>query len=194
MANRLMPVTSTNLLRVHIAVSCGTRSLAYLVDMSRSLRSVLLAIRPLATVSRDALPCISLFCVLLAQGAGVSALELSDPTRPAATLDAGESSTDADAQAEQNQTRGLRLIIIQKNRRAAIIDGKTIELGGKVGDARLVEVNEGSVVLQGARSKQVMTLFPYIKTRRPPDAAVAPTAVEPSDNSKTIPVADREKK
>ncbi len=136
----------------------------------------------------------ALLCVLLAQGAGVSALELPDPTRPAATLEAGESSTDADAQAEQNQTRGLRLIIIQKNRRAAIIDGKTIELGGKVGDARLVEVNEGSVVLQGARSKQVMALFPYIKTSRSQDTEVAPAAVKPSDNSKTIPVANREKK
>lgn len=136
----------------------------------------------------------ALFCVLLAQGAGVAALELPDPTRPAATLEAGEPSTDAEAQAEQNQTRGLRLIIIQKNRRAAIIDGKTVELGGKVGDARLVEVNEGSVVLQGARSKQVMTLFPRVKTSRPQDAAVSPTAVEPSDNNKSKPVVNREKK
>mgnify|MGYP001301037243 CR=1 FL=1 len=39
-----------NLLRGHMAVLRGARSLAYLVDMSRSLRSVRLALRPLATV------------------------------------------------------------------------------------------------------------------------------------------------
>ena len=192
MANRLIPGTSKNLLRGHIAVSCGTRSLAYLVDMFRSLRSVLLAFRPLATVFRDALPCISLFCLLLAQG--VAAQELTDPTRPAATLEVSEPSADAEALAEQNQTQGLRLIIIQNNRRAAIIDGKTIELGGKVGDARLVEVYEGSVVLQGTRGKRVMTLFPHVKMSRQQDAVVSPATVRPSDNNKIMPVANKEKK
>ena len=174
MANRLMPGTSKNLLRGQIAVSCGTRSLA--------------------TVFRDTLPCISLYCVLLAHGAGVAAQELTDPTRPAATLEVSEPSADAEALAEQNQTQGLRLIIIQKNRRAAIIDGKTIELGGKVGDARLVEVNEGSVVLQGTRGKQVMTLFPRVKMSRQQDAVVSPATVRPSDNNKIMPVANKEKK
>ena len=139
-------------------------------------------------------PCCVIFCLLLAQGAGVAAQELTDPTRPAATLEASEPSADAGALAEQNQTRGLRLIIIQKNRRAAIIDGKTIELGGRVGDARLVEVNGGSVVLQGTRGKQVMTLFPHVKTSRQQDAVVSPATVEPSDNNKIMPVANKEKK
>ena len=139
-------------------------------------------------------PCCVIFCLLLAQGAGVAAQELTDPTRPAATLEASEPSADAGALAEQNQTRGLRLIIIQKNRRAAIIDGKTIELGGRVGDARLVEVNGGSVVLQGTRGKQVMTLFPHVKTSRQQDAVVSPATVRPSDNNKIMPVANKEKK
>jgi len=39
-----------NLLRERIATLRGARSLAYLLDMSRSLRSVRLALRPLATV------------------------------------------------------------------------------------------------------------------------------------------------
>lgn len=137
---------------------------------------------------------LSLSGVLLAHGAGVAAQELTDPTRPAATLEVSEPSADAEALAEQNQTQGLRLIIIQKNRRAAIIDGKTIELGGKVGDARLVEVYEGSVVLQGAHGKQVMTLFPRVKMSRQQDAVVSPATVRPSDNNKIMPVANKEKK
>ena len=45
---------------------------------------------------------------------------------------------------------GLQSTIISISRRAAIIDGKTVELWAKHGNARLIEVNEGSVVLQGA--------------------------------------------
>jgi malonyl-CoA O-methyltransferase len=46
--------TSKNLLRDPIAALRGARSLAYLLDMSRSLRSVRLALVPLATVFRGA--------------------------------------------------------------------------------------------------------------------------------------------
>ncbi|HEY8888116.1 MAG TPA: hypothetical protein VIM35_06495, partial [Gallionella sp.] len=54
-------------------------------------------------------------------------------------------------------------IIISETRRAAIIDGQTVELGGQHGNARLVEVNVGSVVLQHGKSRQVLTLFPGVK-------------------------------
>jgi hypothetical protein len=50
-----LKVTSKNLLRGPIAALRGARSLAYLLDMSRSLRSVRLALVPLATVFRGAL-------------------------------------------------------------------------------------------------------------------------------------------
>ncbi len=42
--------TWNNLLRDRMAALRGARSLAYLHDMSRSLRSMRLALRPLATV------------------------------------------------------------------------------------------------------------------------------------------------
>ena len=136
--------------------------------------------------------CCALSCLLFAQQA--SAQELTDPTRPAISMEAGDGAAGEEAQAEQDQTRGLRLIIIRKDRRAAIIDGRTVELGGKVGDAKLVEVNEGSVVLQGARGRQVMTLFPRVKTGEQANPAAAPAALPASDNNKTKPVANREKK
>jgi hypothetical protein len=47
--------TSKNLLRAPIAALGGARSLAYLFDMSRSLRSGRLALGPLVTVFRGAL-------------------------------------------------------------------------------------------------------------------------------------------
>jgi hypothetical protein len=87
--------------------------------------------------------------------------ELPDPTRPPASIIAPVVAKAGGA--TENQPSGLHSVIISKVRRAAIIDGETVELGGKHGDAKLIEVNEGSVVLQGAQGRQVMTLFPDVK-------------------------------
>lgn len=95
------------------------------------------------------------------QAVSVHAAEnLTDPTRPPTMIVAPEAAVGAGA--EGIQASGLRSIIISKTRRAAIIDGETIELGKKHGDARLVEVNEGSVVLRGPQGRQVLTLFPDV--------------------------------
>jgi MSHA biogenesis protein MshK len=80
-----------------------------------------------------------------------SAQTLVDPTKPPSELS---------APAAPNE---LQSIIISPSRRAAIISGQTVELGGKVGDVRLIEVSEGSVVLQGAKERQILTLFPNVK-------------------------------
>lgn len=85
--------------------------------------------------------------------------ELPDPTRPPASVTAPVAASDA----VESPPSGLQSVIISKTRRAAIIGGETVELGGKYGDAKLTEVNEGSVVLQDAQGRQVMTLFPDVK-------------------------------
>jgi len=136
------------------------------------------------------IPACVLSCLLLAPGAG-AVQELTDPTRPAANLDVIESSSGSAGQVVQpDDTQGLRLIIIQKKKRAAIINGRTVELGGKIGDARLVEVNEGSVVLQGAQGRQVLTLFPNVKTNR----QLLPTTIKTPGTDKIMPVANKEEK
>ena len=86
--------------------------------------------------------------------------ELADPTRPPALITAPVPASGVEA---APAPAGLQSIIISKNRRAAIIDGETVELGGKHGDAKLIEVNEGSVILEGAQGRQVMSLFPGVK-------------------------------
>ncbi len=78
---------------------------------------------------------------------------LVDPTKPPAEL--GNRPVAASSE--------LQSIIISPARRAAIINGQTVELGGKAGDVRLIEVSEGSVVLQGAKGRQVLTLFPNVR-------------------------------
>lgn len=91
--------------------------------------------------------------------AAVAATEdLPDPTRPPVAL-----MGPADAVVEPPKPAGLQSVIISRSRSAAIIDGQTVELGGKYGDVRLIEVSDTGVILQGARGKrQVMTLFPGV--------------------------------
>jgi MSHA biogenesis protein MshK len=104
----------------------------------------------------------SVFCCLLS--VFCYAEDLPDPTRPPASIFAPVAG--AGREATENQSSGLHSIIISETRRAAIIDGKIVELGGEHGDARLIEVNEGGVVLQRAQSRQVLTLFPDVKIAR----------------------------
>lgn len=91
----------------------------------------------------------------------LNAEELPDPTRPPAIIAAPVAAIGSGA--VENQPMGLQSIIISRTRRAAIIGGETVELGGKYGDAKLIEVNEGNVVLHSAQGRQVMTLFPDVK-------------------------------
>lgn len=91
--------------------------------------------------------------------ATASAEDLPDPTRPPAAVMAPAEVVAV----EPPKPAGLQSVIISRSRSAAIIDGQTVELGGKYGDVRLIEVNDTGVILQGARGKrQVMTLFPGV--------------------------------
>ncbi|MFZ2300481.1 MAG: hypothetical protein WAW10_01265 [Gallionella sp.] len=98
---------------------------------------------------------LAVFCLL--SSVLCYAEELPDPTRPPAAI-----AIPAGIKGE-NPPSGLQSVIISKNRRAAIIDGETVELRGKHGDATLIEVTESGVVLQGAQGRQVLTLFPDVR-------------------------------
>lgn len=117
----------------------------------------------------------TIFCLLSSVFCPLYAEDLPDPTRPPA-LFAGSGAS------SENPSSGLQTTIISGSRRAAIIDGKTVELWAKHGNAQLIEVNEGSVVLQGRQKRRVLTLFPGVRmTQReiktnnaPPDSGLQP--------------------
>lgn len=90
------------------------------------------------------------------------AQELVDPTRPAVSLETSTGVSVATSATEFSGAQGLSLIVIQSSRRAAIIDGRVIELGGHYGKFKLIEVNEDNVVLQSAEVQRVMRLFPAV--------------------------------
>jgi MSHA biogenesis protein MshK len=92
-----------------------------------------------------------------------SAQALTDPTKPPAELSAPPA---PGGQGMLPRINGLQTIIISLARRAAIIDGQTVELGAYHGDAKLIEVSESGVVLQGSQGRQVLALFPGVEIKK----------------------------
>ncbi len=103
------------------------------------------------------------FALLLGAVQAAQAEGLPDPTRPAIDLGGGGAGVAPQVEAAP---RGLQSILIAPGHRAAIINGQAVTLGDKVGDARLVEVHESSVVLQGPHGRRVMELFPGVNMKK----------------------------
>lgn len=127
---------------------------------------------------------VSLFCLLSSVICPLAAEDFPDPTLPPAGINAASSGQGTAAVASQPVSparRGLQSIIISPERRAAIINGETVVLGEKVGGSKLVEVSESGVVLQGARGRQALALFPgvWLKAK----AAVPPAQVKKKGKS-----------
>ncbi len=118
-------------------------------------------------------------CVMLASWgmpAWAAAETLPDPTRPPLEIRGGEGGETHAETSGEAERKGLQVIIIAPNRRAAIIDGQTVELGGRYHGAKLIEVNEGALVLLDAHGKRsVISMFPKVGLR-PKAAGPAPQA------------------
>jgi MSHA biogenesis protein MshK len=82
--------------------------------------------------------------------------QLADPTRPPVALTAPA----PDAPAAEAAS-GLQSVIMRKNGKpAALINGEVVELGGKLGEARLVKISEDAVVLRGPQGEETLRLTP----------------------------------
>lgn len=106
----------------------------------------------------------------LAWGAGCLSLAYaqgqSDPTRPAIVESPAVAASGSGAQVEAPS--GLQSIIRRKGMRpAAIVHGQFVELGGKVGDAKLVQVNDADVVLAGPAGREELRLTPAVEKTTP---------------------------
>jgi MSHA biogenesis protein MshK len=100
--------------------------------------------------------------LLLMFAAGVVQAQNADPTRPA--IDTG--AVAASGAAPTETAAGLQSIIQRKNGRpAALINGAVVELGGKVGEARLVKIGDDHVVLRGALGSETLRLTPGIEKK-----------------------------
>lgn len=97
------------------------------------------------------LPLLGLPALLLAQGV--------DPTRP--PFDVGV--TMGKDVATPDAASGLQSILRRKGGKpAAMINGELVELGGKVGEARLTRIGEDFVVIRGPQGVETLYLTPGI--------------------------------
>lgn len=85
---------------------------------------------------------------------------LNDPTRPPTIAAETVGSAASDGAAI------LQSILISSQRREAIINGKTVRVGDKVGNARVASITETDVVLRDGKNSQVLKLFPNIEKKR----------------------------
>ncbi|MBS4096048.1 MAG: hypothetical protein KGZ83_04325 [Sulfuricella sp.] len=100
---------------------------------------------------------------------------LPDPTRPPSVLGPLGSAFGEETEKAAPALPVLQSIMLSATRKAAVISGQTVELGGKFGDLRLVKVLPSEVVLKGEDGVQVLKFFPEVEKKErilPPDEIV----------------------
>jgi MSHA biogenesis protein MshK len=106
-------------------------------------------------------------CAFLMVVVPVAAQALVDPTRPPASLNTEPMNSG------QPMPAGpvLQSVLISPRRKEAIISGQTVKIGDKVGEAKVVRIAEGQVVLRNGTDLQTLKLFPNIEKRSTPSRA-----------------------
>lgn len=100
-----------------------------------------------------------LLCLSVAMPSVAQAL--ADPTRPP---NAAGAPVDVSGSAASSPV--LQSILLSPNRRLALIDGRTVQVGDRVGDARVVAIDVDSVKLRGGGGVTVMKLLPEVRKSR----------------------------
>lgn len=84
-----------------------------------------------------------------------------DPTRPPAGW--LQNSPDTGAVEDEGGLRLQSILWPQRGKPVAIIGGKTVPLGGRLGEARLIRLSEHEAVLQGPEGLTRLYLTPDVK-------------------------------
>jgi hypothetical protein len=120
--------------------------------------------------------------------AGSAHAQLVDPTRPPANIQAATSDP---ANAAIYDSSGLQSVILRKGGKpAALINGSLVELGGKVGEARLIRINEDNVVLRGPQGDETLRLIPAAEKKvgaggmKYPAAGTAQKQAQPTERNR----------
>lgn len=97
--------------------------------------------------------------LLGASGEG-GAQMLADPTRPPEAVTAPHQGG-----AAQPGAAGpvLQSILISPTRREAIVDGRTVRVGDRIGDARVTGIAEGRLTLRTGGATQTLSLYPELR-------------------------------
>lgn len=99
---------------------------------------------------------------------------LVDPTRPPAGISATDKSEGAAAGPV------LQSVMISPTSRLAVIDGETVKLGGKYGEARVVKITESEVVLRSGSATETLKMYPGVELTPIKPSASVPAAKKPA--------------
>jgi len=106
--------------------------------------------------------------VIAALGAPrVLAQGLSDPTRPPREILGGS----ADAYVPAASSSPVQVVIISKDRRQATINGRTVNLGERYGNATVVSITDEEIVLQRPEATETIRLYSSIQRKKHGPAA-----------------------
>ena len=92
----------------------------------------------------------------LAAASSAFAQALSDPTRPPSF---------SPSENTRNEASRLQSVLISPERKLAVIDGRTVTLGERVGDAKVVAIAPAQVILQRGGEYQTLKLHPGIEKK-----------------------------
>jgi MSHA biogenesis protein MshK len=86
---------------------------------------------------------------------------LNDPTRPPREILGG-----ADLAEPLANLSPAQVVIISTDRRQATINGQTVVLGGRYGNATLVRISDEEIVLKRADATEVIKLYSSVHRRK----------------------------
>lgn len=97
---------------------------------------------------------------LLASGTARAQEDAGDPTRPPAVLSApAGNQSEPGSSGGEPQLQSILVSLKPGGRRVAVIDGKTLREGGKIGGAVVESIRPTEVVLRKGNQRQVLKLF-----------------------------------
>ena len=107
------------------------------------------------------------FCALVVAAASTAVAAqagLPDPTRPPSAA-AEDTARPAGAPGTRSASR-LQSVLISPERKIAVIDGRTVALGGRIDDAVVVGIAETGVTLRRGDRTEVLPLNAGVEIRR----------------------------
>lgn len=91
--------------------------------------------------------------------AAVSRAELVDPTRPPDYQPAGVQAGSQQAGALNQSPWNLTSTLVSPHRKVAVLNGRIVTRGSRIGDMVVVRIVNGEVVLRGGGRREVVTLL-----------------------------------
>lgn len=117
--------------------------------------------------------------ISLSMAMPLAAQALADPTRPPNMPDAAVADSGAGASGPV-----LKSILLSSNRRLAVIDGRSVRVGDRVGNARVIAIDADSVKLRGSEGLTLLKLLPEVSKG---GAKPAASPAEPRSGSRGKP-------